>query len=340
MRRILRRVPQSDPGPLAREDAVSAAPRIRIDTARCVGCGLCVSSCPSNTLAVRDKKAVVAGSSCLECGHCQAACPEGALVVEALDPWAGEFATFASSGEWLAPGKPEPGELVRLMRSRRSTRSYLDRPVPREVLEDVVRAGVSAPSGHNSQKWAFTILPDREAVVFLSQALARFFRRLNRTAANPLIRLSMRLMGRRDLDEYYREHFASVEKALEDWDRDGTDRLFHGAPAVIVVTSRPGASCPAEDALLAAQNMLLAAHAMGLGTCLVGYAVAAMGHDPAIKAGLGIERRETVYAVIALGYPREAYARVAGRKRPPVRFFEAPRERGDKVSGGIRATKR
>ncbi|MFZ5810644.1 MAG: nitroreductase family protein [Thermodesulfobacteriota bacterium] len=319
---------------------MSAAPRIRIDAARCVGCGLCVSCCPSHTLAVREKKAVVVGASCLECGHCQAACPEGALVVEALDPWAGEFVTFAASGEWLAPGNPDPGELVRLMRSRRSTRSYLDRPVPREVLEDVVRAGVSAPSGHNSQKWAFTILPDRKAVIFLGNALARFFRRLNRTAANPLIRLFMRLVGRRDLDEYYREHFASVEKALEDWDRDGTDRLFYGAPAVIVVTSRPGASCPAEDALLAAQNMLLAAHAMGLGTCLVGYAVAAMGHDPAIKAGLDIERRETVYAVIALGYPKEAYARVAGRKRPPVRFFEVPRERGDKVSGGIRTTKR
>ncbi len=313
---------------------VSAAPRIRIDPGRCLGCGLCVRVCPSQTLAVRGKKAVVAGAACIGCGHCQAACPEGALVVEVLDPWAGEFATFPVSEDWLPPGTGDPGELVRLMRSRRSIRSYLDRPVPREVLTDLVRAGVSAPSGHNDQKWTFTILPDREAVVFLARGLARFFGRLNRTAANRLIRLGLRLVGRRDLDDYYREHFASVQKALEDWDRDGTDRLFHGAPAVIVVTCRPGASCPAEDALLAAQNMLLAAHAMGLGTCLVGYAVAAMRHDRALLQSIGIDRRETVYAVIALGYSSETYARAAGRLRPVMRFFHAPEGRkGAGVTG-------
>ncbi len=318
---------------------MSAVPGIRIDPERCVGCGLCVRCCPSGTLAVRGKKAVVVGESCLLCGHCQAACPEKALVVAALDPFAGEFASLATSEDWLAPGACDPGELVRLLRSRRSTRSYLDRPVPREVLEDLVRAGVSAPSGHNSQRWAFTILPDRDAVVFLGDALAGFFRRLNRMAANPLIRLAMRLVGQRDLEDYYRDHFASVRQALADWDRDGTDRLFHGAPAAIVVACRPGASCPAEDALLAAQNMLLTAHAMGLGTCLIGYAVAAMRHDRAIPQRLGIDRRETVYAVIALGYSSETYARVAGRLRPPVRFFHVPAKREGTGSTGIQTTK-
>ena len=58
------------------------------------------------------------------------------------------------------------------------------------------------------------------------------------------------------------------------------DRLFHGAAAAILVTGRRQASCPAEDALLATQNILLAAHAMGLGSCLIGFAVEAMRRDP------------------------------------------------------------
>ncbi|KUG27881.1 ferredoxin [hydrocarbon metagenome] len=299
--------------------------RTVIDAARCVGCGLCVRSCPTKTLVLEAKKAVVTDKPCLGCGHCQAACPEGAAVVTGLDPFAGDFATVTIVPDWLAPGEIDPGEVIRLMRSRRSVRSYLERPVPGEVLLDLVRAGISAPSGHNSQKWAFTLLPDRPAVTFLGHALARFFRKLNAMAENTLLRSAMRLVGRSDLDTYYREHHASVQRALALWDRDGTDRLFHGAPAAIVVTSRPGASCPAEDALLAAQNMLLAAHAMGLGTCLIGYAVAAMQHDKKIQESLGIDRKETVYAVIALGYSTERYHMVAGRLRPPVRFFHAPR---------------
>lgn len=315
------------------EAAVSGAGRVAVDAARCVGCGLCVRSCPTRTMAMDGKTAVVTDAPCLQCGHCQAVCPEGAVTAAGLDPFAGDFATFATDADWLPPGGADPGELVRLMRSRRSMRTYLERPVPRDALLDLVRAGISAPSGHNSQKWAFTILPDRPAVIFLGQALARFFKKLNKMAANPVIRAAMRLVGRPELGDYYREHYASVQTALALWERDGTDRLFHGAPAVIVVSSRPGASCPAEDALLATQNMQLAAHAMGLGTCLIGYAVAALQNDKKIQTSLGIGAEETVYAVLALGYSPEKYVRVAGRMRPPVRFFEAPGDVGPSFPG-------
>jgi nitroreductase len=78
-----------------------------------------------------------------------------------------------------------------------------------------------------------------------------------------------------------------------------------------------------EDALLATQNILLAAHAMGLGTCLIGFAVAAMERDPAIARFLGIPANEDVHAVIALGHPDETYLRIAGRKPFEMRVFQA-----------------
>jgi nitroreductase len=91
---------------------------------------------------------------------------------------------------------------------------------------------------------------------------------------------------------------------------------------VIVIGSRPGASCPAEDALLATQNILLAAHSMGLGSCLIGYAVAAMKRDPAIQGHIGIPANEDIHAVIALGYTGEVYQHIAGRKKVTQRWFE------------------
>jgi len=295
----------------------------RIDPEACVGCGACITACPSRMLALADGMAAVRGSGCIGCCHCEAVCPSGAVVVDVGDGWAEAFSTFAPTGEVSPPGRFPPAELVDLMRSRRSCRRYAARAVPGPVLEDLIRAAVTAPSGTNSQAWTFTVLASREAVMHLGEAVAGFFRRLNKLAANSIIRRALALVGRRELEAYYQEHCQSVTAALADWDRDRTDRLFHGATAVILIGSRPGASCPAEDALLAAGNLLLAAHAMGLGSCLIGYAVEAIRHDSRIGETVGIAPGEAVHAVVALGWPAVSYARPARRRRPLVRYKTA-----------------
>ena len=50
---------------------------VSIDPARCIGCGLCVSDCPTATIRMEGKLAVVTGYGCIHCGHCQAICPQG-----------------------------------------------------------------------------------------------------------------------------------------------------------------------------------------------------------------------------------------------------------------------
>lgn len=206
------------------------------------------------------------------------------------------------------------------MASRRSCRNYSPKPVRREILTDLVKIGTTAPSGTNSQRWTFTILAERDEVIALGNRIALYFEKLNRWAANPLLRFVTRLLGKPALADYYRRHFQSVRKSLRQWREKGRDRLFHGATAVILVGSRPGASCPAEDALLASENILLGAHAMGLGSCLVGFAVEAIARDPDCRKLLQLPDDEAVYAAIALGYQREPYLRIAGRKPSLVRF--------------------
>ena len=287
---------------------------VHIDSDRCTGCGLCVGNCPNDTLTMRAGLATVVAPSCMACGHCAALCPTGAISVAAAKNTALAFRTFTTSDEWLPYGRADLGPLVQLMRSRRSCRSYTEKPVERALLDDLVTIGTTAPSGTNSQGWTFTILPDRAGVVALGKAVAGYFRRLNRLAKTPLLRHLLRLCGRPALDRYYRRHYATTVKALMEWDEAGRDRLFHGATAVILIGGKAEASCPGEDALLASQNILLAAHAMGLGSCLIGFAVEAMRREPRIAARLGIPADESVYSVIALGWPALRHQRLTGRQ--------------------------
>ena len=293
---------------------------VHIDADRCNGCGRCIPVCPSQTLVLRKGKAVVAGNQSLSCGHCAAACPEAAISIEGLDPQTANFSSFEIDQRWLPFGQYDVRLLTRLMASRRSCRNYKTQRVPKRLLEDLIRIAVTAPSGTNSQCWQFTVLPDRQRVEKLAYGIGRFFKRLNRWARNPLIRHGLKLIGDRALDEYYRNHYDSVVEGLSDWELKGRDRLFHGAPGVIVVGSRPGASCPAEDALLATQNLLLGAHALGLGTCLIGFAAAALQKSKTLKQSLAIHPTETIHAVVALGFPSERYRSIAYRKPINIRY--------------------
>ncbi len=302
---------------------------VDIDRDRCIGCGACIAVCPSETLSLKEGKAIASGTQSLSCGHCEAVCPESAIRVRTLQNDSLNFQTFDRYTDWPAPGDQDTAGLVQLMRSRRSCRNYRERPVPLDLLQDLVRIGLTAPSGSNCQPWTFTLLPSRQAVVRLGDLIAAFFRRLNRTADRRLLRQALKWVGRRELDFYYRNYRDAVAEALTEWERSGRDVLFHGATAAILVGTRPGAACPAEDALLATQNILLGAHAMGLGTCLIGFAVSAMKNDPGIRRQLGIPIGESVRAVIAVGYPgrQEVYERLPGRKALVSRVWEPPPER-------------
>lgn len=48
------------------------------------------------------------------------------------------------------------------MKRRRTVRDFSDRPVPREIIEDCIRAAGTAPNGANKQPWHFTVVSDPE----------------------------------------------------------------------------------------------------------------------------------------------------------------------------------
>lgn len=292
---------------------------IRIETTRCCGCGLCADVCPDEHIQIHGEIAVLVGGRCMACGHCASICPEQCIAVTGVHTKLG-FQTFEELEGVVQPGETGCEKLVQLMRSRRSCRQYSKKGVADALLEDIVRAGITAPSGTNSQGWGFVIAGDRFQVEHMGRLTGDYYRSLNEMAANPLLRFTAKIFAGDALGMYYRKYHDVIKDALERWEKKGEDLLFHGATAVIMVTADEKASCGAEDALLATQNMILAAHGMGLGSCLIGFVVEAVKRDKRLKRKLGIKDTERLCSVIALGYPSLRFVRAAPRKEPVIRY--------------------
>ncbi len=84
---------------------------IRIDEAKCDGCGLCVKACHEGALAIVDGKArLVSETYCDGLGACIGPCPQGAISIESRDAAAFDEAAVAKRQQELgivpAPHQP------------------------------------------------------------------------------------------------------------------------------------------------------------------------------------------------------------------------------------------
>ncbi|MDF1558184.1 MAG: nitroreductase family protein [ANME-2 cluster archaeon] len=62
----------------------------------------------------------------------------------------------------------EPVHILDIIKSRRSVRDFLKRPVEDDQIADILEAGRWAPSGLNNQPWRFVVVTDRELAASLA----------------------------------------------------------------------------------------------------------------------------------------------------------------------------
>lgn len=56
---------------------------LRLNSEKCIGCGMCANVCPHNVLFIEDKKSHIKDKDkCMECGACARNCPFSAITVE------------------------------------------------------------------------------------------------------------------------------------------------------------------------------------------------------------------------------------------------------------------
>ena len=119
------------------------------------------------------------------------------------------------------------------IRSRRSVKKYTDQPVPMELVEAVIEAGMYAPSGMN-----------RQSAIILAIT--------NRELRDRLSRMNLDIVLGRQLQT-----------------TSGHSDPFYGAPVVLVVLARKDSATRVYDGSIVMENMLIAAHSLGLGSCWI-----------------------------------------------------------------------
>jgi len=182
--------------------------------------------------------------------------------------------------------------LEEAIRGRRSVREYTSEPVDEATIRRLIACAVLAPSAVNEQPCTFTVVRDAALLDQVSHDAKAH--RLATASADPNL-----------------EHLHTML-------RDPTVQIFHGAPALIVISARAPGPWIVEDCALAAENLMLAAYASGLGSCWIGLAQSYL-NTPAGKRALGIPFAWVPVAPIILGHPKITPPPVA-RREPEVRW--------------------
>lgn len=178
----------------------------------------------------------------------------------------------------------------RAIYGRCSVREYSPEIIDQPTLHSLLAAAVRAPTAMHGEPWQFVVIQDPAKL-----------KRLSDLAKVTIAAESSRL---------HPDH-----KAPGLFSQPGFN-VFYDASTLVVICAATAGRFEQADCWLAAENLMLAAHAMGLGTCVIGSAAAAL-NIPDMKIELGIPPDVTAIAPIIVGKPRGETAPSA-RKDPQV----------------------
>jgi nitroreductase/NAD-dependent dihydropyrimidine dehydrogenase PreA subunit len=276
---------------------------ISIDKEICTLCEACVEACPRHVLFIEKSRVQVHHEEqCMACGHCVSVCPVNAVNHAELE--SNDFLPARESAGF------SPETLYYSLRARRSCRVYEAKEVPKKLLEKMLDMARFAPTGRNWQDFEFIVIQDKSKVLDLSKRVAIHYGNLAK---------ELEASGE-DIPYYLKKAMYSFRKNYE-YFLQGKDRIFRGAPVIILVHARADNPESVDNCIYAVFHLVLMAEALGLGTCINGFLIRAAERAPELLQGLEIPDGHKIYGCITVGFPKSKFHRFPPRKAPKVKWI-------------------
>lgn len=264
-----------------------------IDENKCAADGLCVAECPMGILTMDHKTPAPvehAEELCINCGHCVAVCPHGA------------FSLNTMAAEACAPMEPEllptPEVFRRLVRSRRSTRVYKNKPIEQEKLARLLDTARYAPTAKNTQQLGWLVISRKELLEELAGKAVDWMRDL---------------IAKKDpLATTYH-----MPRLVARWE-EGRDPVLRSAPCLVMTHAPDDYRTGMIDSTIALTTFELAAATEGVGTCWAGFLFSAATFWPPLREALGLPAGRVITGAMMAGYPKNAYERIPLRNEAQV----------------------
>jgi nitroreductase len=178
-------------------------------------------------------------------------------------------------------------DLFDIIGTTRSMRRLKPDPVPPELIQKILAAGVAAPSGGNMQRWRFIVVTDPE----VKRTVGAYYKRAWDEIVAPRYGAGAPAPG--TTPERFRRMLDAAQYLADH---------IHEAPVWIVpcMGGGPPTRTSGSSIYPAVQNMLLAARALGLGATLT---TLYLSFEKEVEAALGLPPEMHSYALLPIGYP-------------------------------------
>lgn len=183
---------------------------------------------------------------------------------------------------------------------RRSIRRYSEKQIEETVLQEILKAGLYAPSAGGRQGVIFAVCQDKE----VNERLGK----IKCANSNPHMATKT---------SYVSKEQPSIA------DDPNLTNAFYNAPTVITLFAPKDFLFAKEDCAIAAENMMLAADAFDVGSCYIGQGWLAFADPYGQEILKKWAIRPDYYAVmqLLLGYPREGDDHPAAKPRKTGRVL-------------------
>lgn len=219
-------------------------------------------------------------SICNTCQKCVSICPAQAITVNGIYP-----------DKIDETRNIDFEQIYYLFEKRRSIKHYMDKTIPKEIIEKIVSAAKFAPN--QNKNLSVLVIDDKLLINEIDKAAITFVKKMYRI-----------LFGLKPVESIIRLIYKDIGALKKKMEHNSFQRVINeNTQVIIIVTGNKRVAVTASSAHYMLATMMCMAESLGVGNCLMDSIYVTLRTNRKLRKRLKIE--EDVLGVLVLGYSNE-----------------------------------